>query len=55
MKIPGWGLYPLKDKLKDHYSISVNGNWRMIFKFEGEDVVLVDYQDYHLKNRNNDD
>jgi proteic killer suppression protein len=47
MKIPGWGLYPLKDKLKDHYSISVNGNWRMTFKFEGEDVVLVDYQDYH--------
>ncbi len=55
MNLPGWGLYPLKDKLKDHYSISVNGNWRMIFKFEGEDVVLVDYQDYHLKNRNNDD
>ncbi len=47
MNIPDWGLHPLKDKLKDHYSISVNGNWRMTFKFEGEDVVLVDYQDYH--------
>jgi proteic killer suppression protein len=47
MNIPGWGLHPLKDKLKDHYSISVNGNWRMTFKFEGEDVILVDYQDYH--------
>jgi len=47
MNIPSWGLQPLKDKLKDHYSISVNGNWRMTFKFEGEDVVLVDYQDYH--------
>ena len=47
MNIPGWGLRPLKDKLKDHYSILVNGNWRMTFKFEGEDVVLVDYQDYH--------
>ncbi|MCE7530182.1 type II toxin-antitoxin system RelE/ParE family toxin [Polynucleobacter sp. IMCC 29146] len=47
MNIPGWGLHLLKNKLKDHYSISVNGNWRMTFKFEGEDVVLVDYQDYH--------
>jgi len=47
MNIPGWGLHLLKDKLKDHYSISVNGNWRITFKFEGEDVVLVDYQDYH--------
>ena len=47
MNIPGWGLHPLKDKLKDHYSISVNRHWRMTFKFEGEDVVLVDYPDYH--------
>jgi len=47
MNLPGWGLHPLKDKLRDHYSISVNGNWRMTIKFEGVDVVLVDYQDYH--------
>ncbi|WP_369821176.1 type II toxin-antitoxin system RelE/ParE family toxin [Polynucleobacter sp. MWH-Tro8-2-5-gr] len=25
----------------------MNGNWRMTFKFEGEDVILVNYQDYH--------
>jgi proteic killer suppression protein len=24
----------------------VNGNWRLTFAFEGEDAVLVDYQDY---------
>jgi proteic killer suppression protein len=47
MNIPCWGLHPFKDKLKDHYSISVNGNWRMTVKFEGENVVLVAYQDYH--------
>lgn len=29
------------------YSISVNGNWRLTFKFENEDAILVDYQDYH--------
>jgi toxin HigB-1 len=48
MAIPGWRLHALRgDLLKGHYSVWVNGNWRMTFKFEGEDAVLVDYQDYH--------
>jgi toxin HigB-1 len=33
--------------LKDHWANSVSGNWRLTFKFEGEDAILVDYQDYH--------
>ena len=24
-----------------------HGNWRLIFRFDGEDAVLVDYRDYH--------
>ncbi len=47
MNIPGWGLHSLSGNLIGHYSVTVNGNWRMTFTFEGEDVVLVDYQDYH--------
>ena len=47
MNVPGWHLHPLKGKLKGHWSVRVSGNWRMTFKFEGEDAVLVDYQDYH--------
>lgn len=47
MNIPGWDFHPLTANLADHYSVSVNGNWRMTFTFEGEDAVLVDYQDYH--------
>lgn len=43
----GWKFHPLKGDLKDHYAITVNGNWRMTFRFEGEDAILVDYQDYH--------
>jgi len=27
--------------------VSVSGNWRLTFTFEGEDAILVDYQDYH--------
>ena len=47
MNVPGWELHSLKGKLINHYSISVSGNWRITFKFEGEDAILVDYQDYH--------
>lgn len=43
MNVSGWKLHPLKGDLKDHWSISVNGNWRMTFTFEGEDVILLDY------------
>lgn len=44
MNIPGWKLHPLTT---GHWSVWVNGNWRMTFTFEGADAVLVDYQDYH--------
>lgn len=47
MSVPGWRLHPLEGNLTGHYSVTVNGNWRMTFMFEGEDAVLVDYQDYH--------
>ncbi|WP_425503402.1 type II toxin-antitoxin system RelE/ParE family toxin [Rhizobium oryzihabitans] len=38
---------PLKGTLKGHWSIWVNGNWRVTFRFVGADVELVDYVDYH--------
>jgi proteic killer suppression protein len=47
MNVPGWDLHPLKGKLAAHWSIKVNGNWRMTFTFEDENAILVDYQDYH--------
>jgi len=42
-----WDVHPLKGELKDHYGLSVSGNWRITFKFTGEDVEMVDYIDYH--------
>ncbi|MCR4685971.1 MAG: type II toxin-antitoxin system RelE/ParE family toxin [Lachnospiraceae bacterium] len=33
--------------LKDFWAVTVNGNWRVIFYFEGHDAYLVDYLDYH--------
>jgi len=40
-------IHPLKGGLKGHWAVTVNGNWRMVFTFEGADAVLVDYLDYH--------
>jgi toxin HigB-1 len=47
MNREGWGWHPLKGKLKGHWAVTVNGNWRLSFTLEGEDAILVDYQDYH--------
>lgn len=47
MSAPGWRLHPLKGELSGHWSIDVSGNWRLTFAFEGENAILVDYQDYH--------
>lgn len=47
MNVAGWDLHPLKGDLANHWSIKVNGNWRMTFRFEGENAILVDYRDYH--------
>jgi proteic killer suppression protein len=40
-------LHSLTGELRGFHSITVNGNWRVIFRFVGQDVELVDYLDYH--------
>jgi len=45
--LPGWRLHELKGKLAGYWSITISGNWRVIFRFVGSDVELVDYLDYH--------
>ncbi len=47
MNVPHWQLHALHGNLKSHWSVSVSGNWRVTFRFDQGDVVLVDYQDYH--------
>jgi proteic killer suppression protein len=47
MNLPGFKLHLLTGNLKDNYTVTVSGNWRVIFKFEGSDAVGVDYIDYH--------
>ena len=49
MDVPGWNLHPLKGNLKDHWSVKVNGNWRITFRFIDENIEVLDvnYLDYH--------
>ena len=44
MNVPGWKLHKLST---GHWSVWVSGNWRLTFAFDGENAILVDYQDYH--------
>lgn len=47
LSIPGFRTHPPSGSLADDWSIWVNGNWRVTFRFLDTDVELVDYQDYH--------
>jgi len=46
MNAPGNNLHPLEGNLKHHWSVLVNGNWRITFAFDRTGVILVDYLDH---------
>ena len=45
--LPGLRLHALKGDLRGFWSITVSGNWRIIFKMDGSNVTNVDLVDYH--------
>jgi proteic killer suppression protein len=47
MDLPGLRLHPLKGNLVGYWSVSVSGNWRIVFRFDGVNVRDVDLVDYH--------
>lgn len=47
MVAPGFRLHPLKGNLKGFWAVTVRANWRVVFRFEGEDAADVDLVDYH--------
>jgi proteic killer suppression protein len=47
-RFPGWRLHPLKGDMKGFWSLTVTGNWRLVFRYDEEsntasDLDLVDY------------
>ena len=48
MDAPGFRLHLLKGKqLRGHWAVSVNGPWRVTFRFDRGDAHVVDYRQYH--------
>lgn len=47
MNLPGYRFHALKGDRKGSYAVSVSGNWRMTFDFDGGDAVDVNLEDYH--------
>lgn len=47
MGLPGYRLHPLKGELAGFWSVTVSGNWRIIFRFENGSAYDVDLVDYH--------
>jgi len=47
MNLPGYRLHGLKGNRKGQWAVSVSGNWRVVFEFEGGDATNVDLVDYH--------
>ncbi len=42
-----WKIHPLKGNLKGYWSLTVKENWRIIFRFDGNNTFDIDYLDYH--------
>ena len=47
MNIPGYKFHQLTGTRKGTYSVTVTGNYRITFQFDGEDAINVNMEDYH--------
>ena len=47
MNLPGLRLHPLKGNYEGFWSVTVQANWRIVFRFEAGHATDVDYLDYH--------
>ena len=47
MNIPGFKFHPLMGNRKGTYAVTVTGNWRITFRFDGKGAIDVDLEDYH--------
>ncbi len=47
MNIPSFKLHPLKGDKKGLWTVTVQANWRVTFRFTESDAEVVNYEDYH--------
>lgn len=46
-RFPGWDVHPLKGDRRGEWGITVTGNWRIVFRRDGDEFTDVNYEDYH--------
>ena len=44
---PSWRLHGLVGNRAGFHAVTVQANWRLAFRFVGNDVELLNYLDYH--------
>ena len=47
LDLPGYRPHPLKGDLKGFWAVTVQANWRVVFRLEEGQVFDVDHTDYH--------
>ncbi|MEM6335627.1 MAG: type II toxin-antitoxin system RelE/ParE family toxin [Bacteroidota bacterium] len=47
INLPGFRLHALSGNLSGFHAVTVSANWRIVFRFDGQDVFDVDLLDYH--------
>jgi proteic killer suppression protein len=47
LDLPGYRLHRLKGEFKGMWSVTISGNWRIVFRFSDGDAYDVDLVDYH--------
>ncbi|WP_075356299.1 type II toxin-antitoxin system RelE/ParE family toxin [Desulfovibrio sp. DV] len=47
LDLPGYRLHSLKGERAGLWSITIRANWRIVFRFAGQNVTDVNYCDYH--------
>ena len=47
MDLPGLALHALKGNRREEWAVKVSANWRVTFRFVGQNPADVTYEDYH--------
>ncbi len=47
MDLPGYKFHALIGDRKGEFAVSISGNWRITFEFDGQDAMNVCLEDYH--------
>jgi len=46
MNLPGLRLHPLRGERRGQWAVSVSGNWRVVFEFDGPGTTNINLVDY---------